>query len=130
MRPAGANDRFRPCQFPASDGIALHRRGRDDLAIDWFAQAIRQNPDVADYFSNLATVLVNRGRIDEAIKSLDRALMLKPDWAELWYRMGLLLEQQGRTAEAGLCFDRALEAVRLSRSRQCGGARPFQRRSL
>ena len=82
---------------------------RDDLAIDWFAQAIRQNPDVADYFSNLATVLVNRGRIDEAIKSLDRALTLKPDWAELWYRMGLLLEQQGRTAEAGLCFDRALD---------------------
>src|SRR6201994_2646566 len=65
---------------------------RDDLAIDWFAQAIRQNPNVADYFSNLAIALINRGRIDEAIKSFDRALTLKPDWAELWYRMGLLLE--------------------------------------
>jgi tetratricopeptide (TPR) repeat protein len=81
---------------------------QDHLAIDWFAQAIRQDPNVADYFSNLATALVNRGRLDEAIKSLDRALVLKPDWSELWLRMGMLLQQQDRTGEAGLCFDRAL----------------------
>ena len=71
-----------------------------DLAIEWFAQAIRQNPDVSDYFSNLAAALEHRGRIDEAIKSLDRALMLKPDRADIWYRMGLLLEAaepQGRS---------------------------------
>jgi tetratricopeptide (TPR) repeat protein len=81
---------------------------QDDLAIDWFAQAIGQNPDVADYFSNLATALVNRGRNEEAIKSLDRALILKPDWAEVWHRMGMVLHQQSRADEAGLCFDRAL----------------------
>src|SRR6201995_1016227 len=45
-----------------------------DLEIEWVAEAIGQNPGVADYFSNLATALINRGRVDEAIKSLDRAL--------------------------------------------------------
>jgi Tfp pilus assembly protein PilF len=43
------------------------------LAIEWFAQAIRQNPDVADYFSNLGTALQQQGRYEEAAKSFDRA---------------------------------------------------------
>ncbi len=81
-----------------------------DLAIEWFAQAIMQNPGVSDYFSNLAAALEQRGRFDEAIKSLDRALTLKPDRADIWYRMGLLLEQQDRKDEASLAFDAALKA--------------------
>ena len=81
-----------------------------DLAIEWFAQAIRQNPNVSDYFSNLAAALEHRGRLDEAIRSLDRALVLKPDRADVWYRMGLLLEAQNRKEDASLSFDAALKA--------------------
>src|ERR1700749_2638636 len=55
-----------------------------DLAIEWFAMAIRQNPDVPDYFSNLATALQRRERFDEAIKSYDRALMLNPGRIDIW----------------------------------------------
>jgi tetratricopeptide (TPR) repeat protein len=73
---------------------------QDDLAIDWFAQAIGRDPNVADYFSNLATALGNRGRLAEAIKSLDRALVLKPDWAEVWLRMGMLLQHQDLLRQA------------------------------
>jgi tetratricopeptide (TPR) repeat protein len=46
-----------------------------DMAVEWFAQAIRRNPDVADYFFNLATVLQHQGRVDDAIKSYDRGLV-------------------------------------------------------
>jgi tetratricopeptide (TPR) repeat protein len=81
-----------------------------DLAIEWFAQAIRQNPDVSDYFSNLAAALEHRGRRDEAIRSLDRALVLKPGRADVWYRMGLLLEGRDRKDEASQSFDAALKA--------------------
>jgi tetratricopeptide (TPR) repeat protein len=91
-------------------GLLCLAAKQDELAIDWFAQAISQNPNVADYFSNLATALVNRGRIDEAIRSLDRALTLESDHAEVWYRMGLLLERQNRKDEASLSFDQALKA--------------------
>jgi tetratricopeptide (TPR) repeat protein len=79
-----------------------------DLAIEWFAQAIRQNPDVADYFSNLGTALQQQNRLDEAIKSFDRALQLKPDFAAVWYKLGQILQQQKRLDEAVLSFDQAL----------------------
>jgi tetratricopeptide (TPR) repeat protein len=80
-----------------------------DLAIEWFVQAIRQNPDVADYFFNLANALRQQGRLDEAIKSFDRALVLQPDYAEGWYALGELLEQQKRFDEAIMSFDLALK---------------------
>jgi tetratricopeptide (TPR) repeat protein len=78
------------------------------LAIEWFAEAIRQNPGVADYFFNLANVLRNQGRLDEAIKSFDRGLTLQPSYAEGWYAMGELLKQQKRSDEAVMTFDMAL----------------------
>jgi len=90
-------------------GLLCAAAGQYDLAIEWFAQAIIQNPHVADYFSNLAAALEQRDQLDEAIRSLDRALVLKPDRAEAWYRMGLLLEQLERKDEASLSFDQALK---------------------
>ena len=79
-----------------------------DLAIEWFAMAIRQNPHVADYFSNLGMALIRKDRFDEAIKSYDRSLVIKPDQAELWFRMGEVLQQQKRVDEAIMSFDQAL----------------------
>ena len=79
-----------------------------DLAIEWFALAIRQNADVADYFVNLGTALHRKGRFDEAIKSFDRALVLNPGQATIWCMMGELLQQQKRLDEAILSFDQAL----------------------
>ena len=81
-----------------------------DIAVEWFAQAIRRNPDVADYFFNLATVLQHQGRVDDAIKSYDRGLVLQPDFAAGWYGLGELLLQQERRDEARLSFDQALKA--------------------
>ena len=81
-----------------------------DLAVEWFARAIRSNPGVADYFFNLATVLQHQGRIDDAIKSYDRGLVLKPDFAAGWYKLGELLVQQDRRDEARLSFSQAIKA--------------------
>jgi tetratricopeptide (TPR) repeat protein len=80
------------------------------IAIEWFAEAIRQNPDVADYFFNLANALRQQGRADEAIKSLDRGLTLQPGHAEGWYAMGGLLKHQKRVDEAIMSYDMALKA--------------------
>lgn len=83
-----------------------------DLAIEWFAMAIRQNPDVADYFSNLGMALLRRDRFDEAIKCYDRALVLNPGQAEIWFRMGESLRHRRRLDEAILSFDQALKLDR------------------
>jgi tetratricopeptide (TPR) repeat protein len=80
-----------------------------DLAIEWFAVAIRQNPDVADYFSNLGMALQRRDRFDEAVRSYDRALVLDPGQADIWSRMGEALQQLKRLDEAILSFDQALK---------------------
>ena len=79
-----------------------------DLAIEWFAVAIRQNPNVADYFTNLGTALNRKGRAKEAIRSFDRALVLNPNQPAIWKTMGDLLLQQKRLDEAILSFDQAL----------------------
>jgi tetratricopeptide (TPR) repeat protein len=79
-----------------------------DLAIEWFAMAIRQKGDVADYFVNLGMALQRKERFDEAIKSYDRALMLGPDQIEIWLRMGELLQHQERFDEAVKSYDRAV----------------------
>src|ERR1700761_5738508 len=53
-----------------------------DLAIEWFASAIRQDADVADYFCNLGMTLQRKDRLDEAIRCFDRALLLNPNQAD------------------------------------------------
>src|SRR5579871_648362 len=80
------------------------------LAIEWFAEAIRQNPNVADYFFNLANALKQQGRVDEAIKSYDRGLTLQGGYAEGWYAMGELLQRERRLDEAIMSYDMALKA--------------------
>ena len=82
---------------------------RPDLAIEWFARAICQNPDTSDYFFNLARALQQQGRFDEAIKSLDRGLVLTPDSIDGWSRLGQLLQQQKRFDEAILSFEQLLK---------------------
>jgi tetratricopeptide (TPR) repeat protein len=79
------------------------------LAVEWFAQAIRRNPNVADYFFNLASALKQQERVDDAIKSLDRGMSLQPGYAEGWYVMGELLQRQMRLDEAIMSFDLALK---------------------
>jgi tetratricopeptide (TPR) repeat protein len=90
-------------------GLLCFAAKHHDLAVEWFVRAIRQNPDVADYFSSLGTVLRQQGRLDDAIKSFDRALVLKPDRSEAWYELGEILRQQKRHDEALLSFNQALK---------------------
>jgi tetratricopeptide (TPR) repeat protein len=86
-----------------------------DLAIEWFALAIRQNPDAPDYFFNLGGALQQCGRLDDAIAACDRGLTLRPDYADGWFRLGELLRQQKRVDEAIASFDRVLQLNPLSR---------------
>jgi tetratricopeptide (TPR) repeat protein len=83
--------------------------GRQQLAIEWFARAITQDPTVADYFSDLGEALEQCGRLDEAIKAYDRALQTRPEVLGSWRQLGSLLRRQGRLLEAAQAYDRALQ---------------------
>jgi tetratricopeptide (TPR) repeat protein len=94
---------------------ALHRMGQlalesgqFDVAVEWFARAIRQNPK-PDYLSGLGMALQRQGRTDEALKAMDKAVQLRPDDAGLWTNFGMVLEEMARPSDALLCFQRALQ---------------------
>lgn len=79
-----------------------------DLAIEWFALAIRQNASIPDYFCSLGMALQRKDRLDEAIRCFDRALLLDPKQTDAWLRMGETLQRQKRFDEAIKCLDHAV----------------------
>src|SRR6201992_2498919 len=82
--------------------------GQYDLAVDWFARAIQQNPE-ANYLASLGTALQRQGRYDDAAKAMDKAVQLRPDDAGLWTNFGMVLEEMGRPSDALPCVQRALQ---------------------
>jgi tetratricopeptide (TPR) repeat protein len=90
-------------------GLIAARANRLDVAVEYFAQAIRHNPNNPDYFSNLASVLHRLGGLEEAAKSYDRALLLKPDVADGWNNLGQVLQKLNRSNEAVSSYQRALK---------------------
>ncbi|MGD0847646.1 tetratricopeptide repeat protein [Bradyrhizobium sp.] len=78
-----------------------------ELAVEWIARAIRQQPR-AEYLSSLGTTLRQQGRFDEALKALDKAVQLKPEDAGLWINLGTILVDLERSNEALLAFQHVL----------------------
>jgi tetratricopeptide (TPR) repeat protein len=101
---------------PADDSAdAFHRMGQlafetgqHDLAVEWFARAIKQDPR-PDYLASLGAALQRQGRHDEAAKALDKAVQLRPADAGLWATFGAVLEEMQRSSDALLCFQHALQ---------------------
>lgn len=79
-----------------------------DLALEWIARAIRQEPKV-EYLSSLGTTLQQQGRLEEALMALDKAVQLKPDDAGLWINLGNVLADLERPADALLTFQHVLK---------------------
>jgi tetratricopeptide (TPR) repeat protein len=86
--------------------LSLHAQ-QHDLAVEWIARAIRQDPKPI-YLSSLGTALQQQGRHEEALKTFDKAVQLKPDDAELWRNLGHVLVDLSRPAEAILALQHAL----------------------
>jgi tetratricopeptide (TPR) repeat protein len=78
-----------------------------DLALEWFARAIRQDPK-PQYLASLGTALQQQGRREEAFKVYDKAVQLKPDDSELWKCLGNILMELERFDHALLSFEHVL----------------------
>jgi tetratricopeptide (TPR) repeat protein len=79
-----------------------------DHAVEWFAAAIRQNPE-PEYLLSLGTALRHLGRREEALKVIDKAVQLKPEDAGLWKDLGDVLVELERPADALLSYQQALK---------------------
>jgi tetratricopeptide (TPR) repeat protein/ADP-heptose:LPS heptosyltransferase len=89
-------------------GLLSFDKGHYDLAVEWIARAIRQNP-TAEYLQHLGGALQHLKRYDDALKAFDKAVQFRPDSAELWRSLGNVLLQLNRDNEALLSFQRALQ---------------------
>jgi tetratricopeptide (TPR) repeat protein len=89
-------------------GLLSVHAGQYDLAVEWAARAIRQDPK-PEYLATLGTALRRQGRLDEALRTFDKAVQLRPDDAELWRNLGDVLVELKRPADALLTFQHVLK---------------------
>ena len=87
--------------------LSLHA-AQHDLAVEWFARAIRRDAK-PQYLASLGTTLQSRGRFEEALQVFDKAVQLKPDSAALWKFLGNVLVQLDRRDQAVLSFQHVLK---------------------
>jgi tetratricopeptide (TPR) repeat protein len=81
-------------------GMMLHRSGKLEEALKAYDKAISLQPENAELWKNLATVLVELHRPDEAFLGLQHALKLRPRYVDAANLSGLLLFRSGRNPEA------------------------------
>ena len=90
-------------------GVIAYQAGHPAAAVEHITQAIRLNPQVADFHNNLGTAYEALKRSDEAAQSYRRALQLNPKLADAHSNLGLILIDQGKTDEAEACFRQAVQ---------------------
>jgi protein O-mannosyl-transferase len=89
-------------------GSAYLRKGRPDLAIEHYDQAVQLNPNDAPAQSCLGNLLMPYSS-EMALPHLTAAVRIKPDDPLMWYYLGVCLEKLGRSQDAVAEFHRALD---------------------
>ncbi len=79
------------------------------VALDYYDQAIKIDPNYADAWNNKGIALRNLGKYDEAIECYDRAIKIEPNYADAWNNKGVSLRKIGQQKDADRCFTKARE---------------------
>ncbi|HZM02076.1 MAG TPA: tetratricopeptide repeat protein [Candidatus Saccharimonadales bacterium] len=79
-------------------GVALLKQGGPSAAFAQFAEALRQNPDLAGVYSAWGQALMVQGKPEEAVGIYNRALQYNPNFGRIHYNLAEALEEQERTA--------------------------------
>jgi Tfp pilus assembly protein PilF len=95
----------------------LERRGETEPAMQAYAEALKNDPKLADACTRLAVLSARQGQFAEAAELYARALKLQPDNPDIYCNLGYTLYLQHRWPEA----EQAL--------RQCLTLRPDHQRA-
>lgn len=87
--------------------VEHQQRGRLDLAVTAYQQALAINANIPALHFNLANVLTQLRRFDEAIASYRNTLALNPRIAEAQYNLGTALMHTGRPDQAVAAYRQA-----------------------
>ena len=91
-------------------GVLLSQYNKDHArAQKLITEAIRIDPDVADYHNNLGLVLQQLGKFEEAARSFRQAIHVDPAFTMAWFGLGNVSVGLGDAATAVTSYQKALE---------------------
>jgi tetratricopeptide (TPR) repeat protein len=93
-------------------GVELTQNGdvdAVDAVIESFETAINIDPNNAEAYNGIGTVLNEKGELDAAIDSYKQALKIKPDYADACFNMGNALKDKGDLDAAVDSYKQALK---------------------
>jgi tetratricopeptide (TPR) repeat protein len=90
-------------------GVYYNNLGNYEVALEYFALAIEQNPDDPTYWNNTCLTLRDSGRYADAIDYCTEAIELDPDSAYYPYDTGITLQALGDYESAEAYFEDAAE---------------------
>lgn len=90
-------------------GVALHRLGRHDEAVNQLRVAASHDPLNTGALLNQANPLMSLRRPLEAIQVMQKAIEIAPEKASIWANLGAVQMEVGLEAEAEQCLREALE---------------------
>ena len=93
VQNTGANEYFQ-------QGLNFATQQNTASAEEAFRRAIQIDPNFAEAYANLGSILANQNRLPEALPYLETAIRLKPNVPEFYYMRAKVLSAQNKMAEA------------------------------
>lgn len=81
-----------------------------DIALDYYARILDEQPDDSVTRSRRAFLYVESGDRSRAIREFERVVQINGKDADTWFNLGFLHQENGDHAEAIKAFDRAVES--------------------
>ncbi|MHC1728612.1 MAG: tetratricopeptide repeat protein [Syntrophobacteraceae bacterium] len=97
---------------PYNRAVEHYSMGRIGKSIDYYKQAIRQEPNDPRPRFNLAVIYQDEGRLREAEALYMTILEQNPDYSPAWSNLASILEKRGQAEGAEKAYRRAMEANR------------------
>ena len=93
VQNTGANEYFQ-------QGLNFAAQQNTASAEEAFRRVIQIDPNFAEAYANLGSILANQNKLAEAVSYLQTAIRLKPKVPEFYYMLAKVLSAQNKRAEA------------------------------
>src|SRR4028119_1928746 len=93
VQNTGANEYFQ-------EGLNFAAQQNRESAEAAFRRVIQIDPNFAEAYANLGSILANQNKLAEALPYFETAIRLKPNVPEFHYMLGKVLSAQNKRAEA------------------------------
>ena len=90
-------------------GVVLLAKNLPVDAANFFKRATQLNPDVADFWFNLALARYMSGELDQAMEAARIAVTVNPRYSEAWNQIGMILNDQKDWQNAKNAFEKGVE---------------------